>query len=110
MKVMQAVQVIAKKDAGGVAFSLEGVGGTLGRWLARVFGCWHMEMGRPRTLGGETYRACLDCGAHRRFDAHRWEMKGEYYYAAPVPAELYAIETRAARPAKRQPVLLKVAA
>ena len=43
-----------------------------GRLLARVFGCWHLNMGRPVTLHGQTYRACADCGACRRFDTDRW--------------------------------------
>jgi hypothetical protein len=26
----------------------------LGRFFTRVFGCWHLDMGRPLTFGGET--------------------------------------------------------
>lgn len=53
-----------------------------GRAFARVFGCWHMNMSRPFTRGGETYRACMGCGARRRFDTGRWETVGPYYYPA----------------------------
>ena len=52
----------------------------LARFFVRLFGCWHIRMGRPVTLGGETYRACLDCGARRRFDTQGWNMYGPYYF------------------------------
>lgn len=50
------------------------------RFFVRLFGCWHKNMGRPITSGGETYRACLDCGARRPFDTNAWNMYGPYYY------------------------------
>jgi hypothetical protein len=78
--------------------------------LRSVFGCWHMEMGRPQTQGEETYRACLGCGARRRFDPESWEMMGEFYFHQPAPGELYAMEASAVRPVKRRPALFKVAA
>ncbi|HEX8889720.1 MAG TPA: hypothetical protein VF779_11105 [Pyrinomonadaceae bacterium] len=59
------------------------VTGILSDWLTRVFGCWHTDMSRPFTRDGESYRACLDCGAHRKFDPTRWEMTGAYYYSVP---------------------------
>jgi hypothetical protein len=37
-------------------------------------------MGRPFTLAGETYRVCLGCGAHRRFDTESWNTYGPYYF------------------------------
>ena len=49
--------------------------------LRRLFGCWHTHMGRPVTLGGETYRACLRCGAQRRFDTEGWNTYGAYYFS-----------------------------
>jgi hypothetical protein len=82
---MQAVGSILKGDAGSAGFSLSGAVGSVGRGLRRVMGCWHMEMGRPQTQGAETYRACLGCGARRRFDPQRWEMSGQYYYHHPAP-------------------------
>ena len=48
--------------------------------LARVFGCWHLNMSWPFTSGDESYRACLDCGAHRRFDPETWLTRGPYYF------------------------------
>jgi hypothetical protein len=104
---MQAVQSMLKDDARGVGFSLPRV---VGRGLRRVFGCWHTQMGRPQTQGAETYRACLGCGARRRFDPQSWEMRGEYYYHRPAPCELYTIKAGAARVSKRRPALVKAAA
>ena len=48
--------------------------------FARVFGCWHLDMSWPLTAGDETYRACLHCGAHRRFDPDTWLTRGPYYF------------------------------
>ena len=49
-------------------------------YIVRLFGCPHPVMGWPITLEGETYRACLDCGARRRFDTDDWHMCGPYYF------------------------------
>ena len=54
-----------------------------GRAVARVFGCWHRNMSRPFTRDGETYRACVECGARRRFDTERWETVGPHYRPPP---------------------------
>lgn len=83
-------------------------------WLARVFGCWHQEMSRPFTLRAESYRACLECGAHRRFNPQTWELTGPYYYEQSArPAELYRNSTATVKvvPAVRrsQPVLRRAA-
>jgi hypothetical protein len=110
IKIMQAVESILKNDARGAGVSLPGAVGSVGRGLKRVFGCWHMEMGRPQTQGEETYRACLGCGARRRFDPESWQMSGQFYYHQPEPRELYTVEASAARPVRRRPALLKVAA
>lgn len=59
-------------------------------WLTRLFGCWHQEMSRPFTLGGQSYRVCLECGAHRHFNLQAWEMTGPFYYETPgATTELY---------------------
>lgn len=52
----------------------------LADFFTRAFGCWHLQMGRPMTWAGETYRACLDCGARRSFDPEKWLMYGPYYF------------------------------
>lgn len=108
---MQAVQSILKDEAKGAPrFSLKRATGSVGRGLRRVFGCWHLEMGRPQTQGAETYRACLDCGARRSFDTESWEMKGGFYYQSHAPRELYATMSGVARKASRRPSFLKAAA
>jgi hypothetical protein len=107
---MQAVESISKSRVSGAGFSLSGAVRSVGQGLRSVFGCWHMEMGRPQTQGEETYRACLGCGARRRFDPESWRMFGEFYFHQPAPGELYAMEASATRPVKRLPALLKVAA
>lgn len=43
--------------------------------------CWHRKLSRPFTRDGETYRVCLRCGMHRRFDLQEWQTKGDYYNA-----------------------------
>jgi hypothetical protein len=82
--------------------------------LTRVFGCWHREMSRPFTLRARSYRVCLECGAHRRFNPRTWELVGRYYYEpAAAAAELYRHEQAAVKIApamarrsqQQQPVL-----
>lgn len=74
-------------------------------WLTRIFGCWHKEMSRPFTLQRESYRVCLECGAHRHFNTRTWEMTGPFYYE-PATAALYqdtattATTVKAAPPAR----------
>jgi hypothetical protein len=82
---MQAAQITLKQYGHGrLGGAPRGVTAQLSTWLTRVFGCWHSEMSRPFTHDGESYRACLECGARRQFDATRWEMVGAYYYDAPA--------------------------
>lgn len=80
---MQAAQVTLNQYRHEAHIEPHKVAGIISDWLTRVFGCWHTDMSRPFTRDGESYRACLDCGAHRRFDPTRWEMIGVYYYSAP---------------------------
>ncbi|HEU4770214.1 MAG TPA: hypothetical protein VFS77_22800 [Pyrinomonadaceae bacterium] len=75
--------------------------GVLGpfRLISKIWSCWHRRMSRPFTRDGETYRVCLRCGVHRRFDLQAWKMKGAYYrdkkvVIAEVP-ETSAVSTRA---------------
>ena len=76
---MRAVDAAIENRGTSPAF-LDGLAARFSRSLVRLLGCWHTDMGRPITLGGETYRACLDCGARRRFDTDDWRMRGPYYY------------------------------
>lgn len=48
--------------------------------IGRVFGCWHQELSRPFTNERESYRMCLHCGAHRRFDTETFKTYGPYYF------------------------------
>jgi len=51
----------------------------LERLLGAVFGCWHRRMSWPITRDGQTYRACLNCGVRRSFDAKTWKTFGSFY-------------------------------
>jgi len=77
-------------------------------WLRERFQCQHTEMSRPITRDGETYRACVRCGARRPFNLNAWTMKGSYYFKAspvdPVPTE------GKARPQTSRPGEIKTAA
>ncbi len=48
-------------------------------FMKRLFGCWHLQMGRPFTRGVYTYRACANCGMRREFDLNTWKTKGRYH-------------------------------
>jgi hypothetical protein len=50
------------------------------RWLRGKFRCQHTELSRPFTRDGETYCACLGCGARRSFNLKAWHTKGSFYY------------------------------
>jgi len=49
------------------------------RVVSKLWTCWHWRMSRPFTRDGETFRVCLRCGVHRRFDLEQWKTKGSYY-------------------------------
>lgn len=76
---MQGAEIALKQDGR----ESNGLAVALSRVVRRVFGCWHREMSRPFTHDGQTYRACLDCGARRAFDTQNWKMVGAYYYDSP---------------------------
>ena len=56
------------------------VAGKIGNLMARVFGCWHIQLSRPFSRDGRAYRTCLNCGAQRQFNLGNWEMQGGFYY------------------------------
>ena len=89
---MQAVHTLSNHRVQQTRIEWASVAASLGAFLTRLFGCWHSEMSRPYTHGGESYRACLSCGARREFDAERWEMIGPYYYRRPASGELHAVD------------------
>jgi hypothetical protein len=61
-------------------FHLFGAAAGISRRLTDFFGCQHKDMSRPFSRQGETYRACLNCGARRQFDPENWETRGNYYH------------------------------
>ena len=77
---MQSAGTVTERRVIGGAY-LNRLAALLARLLVRLFSCWHSNMGRPVTLGGETYRACLRCGAQRRFDTKGWHTYGPYYFS-----------------------------
>ena len=52
--------------------------------IGKVFGCWHKNLTRPFSAGRQYYRACLECGARRRFDAESFKTFGSFYYPPTV--------------------------
>jgi hypothetical protein len=54
-----------------------------------IFGCWHKELSRPFTTFNNSYRACLNCGARRHFNAETLETYGQYYF----PLEVVTLST-----------------
>ena len=83
-----------------------GVSTLLAAGVARIFGCWHREMSRPFTCGGETYRVCLGCGARRQFNLESWQTLGAYRYHSPSSPRA----PRRARRAGRRPLFARIAA
>ncbi len=79
---MQAGQLtIANTNVGHIDPS--SLTGKIGNFVARVFGCWHVELSRPISREGRAYRTCVNCGAQRQFNLGNWEMQGSYYYNRP---------------------------
>lgn len=52
--------------------------------VGKLFGCWHRELSRPFTNNDVSYRACLECGARKRFDAETLRTFGPFYYPPTV--------------------------
>ncbi len=77
--------------------------------LGSLFGCKHRELGRPMTRNGETYRACLSCGAQRYFNLITWEASGPYYYRASSSFDLHQLGTTAAQPKPHRLRVVKAA-
>lgn len=62
----------------------EGVFGDKIGFFAKVFGCWHKNMGRPVTSRTGSYRACQDCGARKQFNPKTLETYGEFYFPPTI--------------------------
>ena len=92
---MQAGQLtIATPNVGQINSS--SVTAKISDWVARVFGCWHMEMSRPFSHQGHAYRVCLNCGAQRQFNLGNWKMQGEFYYGNATTTHFYGFSQLAA--------------
>ena len=52
--------------------------------LGTLFGCWHRSLSRPFTIGNDSYRACLDCGARKHFDPETLKTFGSFHYPPTV--------------------------
>ena len=105
---MQANQLASEKrtniEQPNEPFFIGKVSGLLGR----VFGCWHKQMSRPFSSDGQTYRACLNCGARRSFNLARWEMRGDFYYSLPTSKHFRAVNGLPPRQPKVSPRRAKV--
>lgn len=49
-------------------------------FFGKLFGCWHKQISRPFTIGRDSYRACLDCGARKHFDPQTLKTYGSFHY------------------------------
>ena len=52
--------------------------------IGALFGCWHKEISRPFTIGNNSYRACVHCGARKHFDTNTLETYGSFHYPPAV--------------------------
>jgi hypothetical protein len=58
-------------------------------FFGNLFGCWHKDLGRPFTSGRTSYRACLECGARKKFDTQSFETSGPFFYPPSVASERF---------------------
>lgn len=61
---------------------------SVGSWFTGVFGCAHKQMSRPFSRHGESYRVCIGCGAHRKFDPETWKPMGRFYFKSANTSDL----------------------
>lgn len=81
--MMQAGQLtLANRDVAN--FGSSSLIGKIDSLVARVFGCWHVQMSRPFSRDGRAYRTCLNCGAQRHFNLGKWEMQGQFFFRTPA--------------------------
>lgn len=52
--------------------------------FASLFGCWHKRLTRPFTSDKNTYMACIECGARKKFDADNFKVSRAFYYPPSV--------------------------
>ncbi len=52
--------------------------------VAKLFGCWHKVLSRPFTYRRASYRACLHCGARKKFDAKTLQTFGPFFHPPAI--------------------------
>ena len=52
--------------------------------LSTLFGCWHKNLSRPFTNKNASYRACLQCGARKKFDTKTLKTSGKFHYPPTI--------------------------
>ncbi|HSI88456.1 MAG TPA: hypothetical protein VK918_05325 [Pyrinomonadaceae bacterium] len=52
--------------------------------MGKLFGCWHKRLTRPITTTNDSYQACLECGARRRFNSESFKTSGPFYFPPSV--------------------------
>ncbi len=52
--------------------------------MGKLFGCWHQSLSRPFTNRNASYRACLKCGARKKFDTKTLKTFGPFYYPPAI--------------------------
>lgn len=57
--------------------------------LVRLFGCGHRNLSRPFSHQKIAYRACLQCGARKRFCAQTLKTFGRFYNSPKITADAY---------------------
>lgn len=55
--------------------------------FGKLFGCWHKRLTRPFTKNNVSYRACLHCGARRRYNTQTLKTFGSFHF--PPVVSLY---------------------
>jgi len=58
-------------------------------FMASIFGCWHKRLTRPISDRSGSYRACLECGARKKFDTEDFRTSGPFYYPPSVRSESF---------------------
>ena len=85
---MEATLGTLEQYSHGESHKLADISTAVSNWVGSIFGCSHREMSRPFSRHGETFRVCIDCGAHRQFDSKTWESSGPYYFKAANAADI----------------------
>lgn len=47
--------------------------------FSKLFGCRHIRLSKPVTIGKLSYQYCSDCGARRKYDIENFKPLGAFY-------------------------------